>query len=68
VYDQYGCLDRKAVDREDQKFFSTIERDAAVLAHRLDGIRQSIGKKGSPDSVVAVDVRRRLSRSSAYCG
>ena len=24
-----------------QKFFSTIERDAAVLAHRLDGIRRS---------------------------
>ena len=62
VYDQYGCLDRKAVDREVQKFFSTIERDAAVLAHRLDGIRRSILKicteKVSISSNSGVGVRR----------
>jgi hypothetical protein len=51
VYDQYGGLDRIAVGREDQKFFSTIEKDAAVLGHHLDGIRRSISKKGSHSEV-----------------
>jgi hypothetical protein len=67
VYDQYDGLDRKAVDREVQKFFSTIEKDGAVLAHHLDGIRRSILKTDSPCDVFVVVVRCRLSWSSAYC-
>ena len=67
MYDQYGCLDRKAVDREVQKFFSTIEKDGAVLAHHLDDIRRLIEKTGSLSDVFVVEVHCCLSWSAAYC-
>ena len=48
MYDQYDGLDRIAVGREVQKFFSTNEKDGAVLAHHLGDIRRSILKTDSP--------------------
>jgi hypothetical protein len=47
VYGQYVLLGRKAVNREVQKFFSTIGKDVAVLAHHLDGTPRSIWNQGT---------------------
>ena len=64
MYDQYGCLDRKAVDREVQKFFFTI-LFYELARYDLDETVQSIHTIGTPSDVIVVVLRCRLFRPAA---